>query len=235
MVNINLIAYIRISTQNQDKGFSLESQKASIIGYCQLYSHEIVDFTEDRGTGSIKNTGLKSVLNRIVKENLDGIIVDKVDRLFRNTEELLKTVRELEEQGKIFISVQEQFDVSTIGGKLSLTVISAFAEFEKNRIRERILTGKKAKKEAGGFIGGAVPFGYRSEERVTSDGKHIKLLIPDEAEQYIITIIQNQRSEGSSFAVIANQLNKTGYHTKRKKLFTATQVFRVIRKLSGTL
>ncbi|MEK7432863.1 MAG: recombinase family protein [Cyanobacteriota bacterium] len=226
---MKLLAYVRISTQNQDKGFSLESQKGSIKAYCSLYNHDIIDYTEDIGTGSIQNDGLKSILSRLINENLDGIIVDKIDRLFRNTEELLKILRNLKEQGKTFISVHEQFDVSTITGELSVTVLSAFAEFEKKRIRERILAGKQAKKDAGGFIGGTVPFGYRSESKVTNEGKHIKVLVPEEVEQDVIKFIHSQRGDGDSYATIAHNLNQNGYRTKRKRFFTATQVFRVTK------
>jgi site-specific DNA recombinase len=227
---MKLIAYLRVSTQSQDKnGFSLESQKASIIGYCNLYNHEIIAFKQDKATGSVKNKGLKSLLKKLYNEGLDGIIVDKIDRLFRNAMEVLKTVDELNKKGKILISVKEQFDISTPSGQLSVAVISAFAEFEKNRIRERILTGKHAKKEAGGFTGGTVPFGKKAVTQVTEDGKYIKVLLPDEKEQNIIEIIKVQRQEGNSFSRIAAYLNENGYKTKRNKLFTATQVFRVIK------
>lgn len=226
---MKLLGYVRVSTTNQANGFSLESQKESIENYCKLYGHEVIQFYQDKNSGAFINNGLKKLLKELTKQTLDGIIVDKLDRLFRNTEELLKTVRVIKDNGKVLISVKEQFDITTISGQLSLTVISAFAEFEKSRIRERIITGKTAKKQAGGFIGGTVPFGYSSEKIINSEGKEIKILVENDSEQAVIQLSKELRTLGKSFSSIAKLLNEQGYRTKRKKKFTATQVFRICR------
>lgn len=230
---MRLLAYIRVSTVNQDiQGFSLDSQKTKITNYSQTYSHEIVDFKEDMASGSKKNKGLKELLKKLFsQENLDGIIVDKLDRLFRSAEEVLKTVRELKAKNKTLISVTEQFDISTAFGQLALTVISGFSEFEKERIKERILTGKNSKKSIGAFTGGSIPFGYKSVDKVIK-GKKVRVLVSLESEQKIISLVFKQRESHKSYREIAEFLNENGYKTKKRKKFSSTQVHRILKRFN---
>jgi site-specific DNA recombinase len=229
---MKLISYCRISTANQDKGYSLEEQEKSILLYSQLYEHEIVNTKNDRATGIKKNSGLNEVMELILKDDsIQGVIVDKLDRLFRNTEELLKTIRELKEKKKTLISVKEQFDVSTPIGEMCITIIGSVAQFERSRIQERLSTGRKAKKEQGSFTGGTVPLGYKLETIRNPEGKSLKILKEDSQEQNLIQIIRNHRRSGKSFGKIAKYLNEQGYKTKKNKLFTATQIFNIVKCL----
>lgn len=230
---MRLLAYIRVSTVNQDiQGFSLESQKSQIMSYAVTYSHEIVGFKEDTASGSKKNKGLKELLKKLFsQENLDGIIVDKLDRLFRSAEEVLKTVRELKAKNKTLISVSEHFDISTPFGQLALTVISGFSEFEKERIKERILTGKKTKKSIGAFTGGSIPFGYKSVEKIIK-GKKVRVLVSLESEQKVVALVLKQRESNKSYREIAEFLNEHGYKTKKRKQFTSTQVHRILKRFN---
>jgi site-specific DNA recombinase len=226
---MQLLAYLRVSTKNQERGFSLEDQQKCIEQYCTLYQHTIRAVHKDAATGAKKNQGLRALLRKLYKEDLDGVIVDKLDRLFRNTEELLKTARILSEKGKSLISIKENFDFSTAPGKLILTVFSGIGEFEKSRIKERITQGKQTKKDAGGFTGGTIPFGYRVAVKHLKQDKTIKILITDEKEQEVISLIRRLRGQNKSYSMIATFLNDQGFTTKRKKKFTSTQVFRAMK------
>lgn len=233
---MKLIAYCRISTIKQDAGFSLEEQESSINLYSKLYNHEIVDIKNDKASGTKKNSGLVEVLDMVINDDsIDGVIVDKLDRLFRNTEELLKTIRLLKEKNKSLISVKEQFDISTPIGEMVVTIIGSVAQFERSRIQERLLTGKKAKKEQGSFTGGSVPLGYKLDSIKNQDGKILKVLSKDSQEQEIIKMIRNHRRSGKSFGEIANLLNDRGYKTKKNKNFTATQIFNIFNYKSKCL
>jgi site-specific DNA recombinase len=225
---MNLVGYIRCSTKLQDSSYTLEEQDKSIQSYCNLYKHNLIGVNKDIGSGSKINSGLKELLDLVYSnKDINGIIVDKLDRLFRNTEELLKTIRELKSQCKVFISVKEQLDISTPAGFLMLSVLGSLSEFEKSRISERVILGKKSKKEVGGFVGGTVPFGYQSVTKTFLDGKTIKELVKDSNEQNVITKIKNHRRAGKTWTEIANYLNASGFKTKRGKQFTATHIYNV--------
>jgi len=90
-------------------------------------------------------------MNYIKTNKVDAIIVFAIDRLGRNMEDTVNTIKELEMQGVRVISVKEDF-LQTMNPeirKLILSILSWFAEFERNRIRERQLAAWEAGKQKG--------------------------------------------------------------------------------------
>ena len=95
-------------------------------------------------------------------------------------------------------------DISGNGlSKLFLTIAAAFAEAERDRIRERIGQVKADQKARGRYLGGKVPFGFRRGER----GK----LIPHEAEQEAIREMTAMRAQGNPLRAIAEAMQAEGY------------------------
>ena len=83
----------------------------------------------------------------------DTLVVWRLDRLGRSLRDLIETVREVEEQGAGFQSLQEVIDTTTPTGKLTFHLFGALAEFERNLIRERTQSGLHAAR-ARGRLGG---------------------------------------------------------------------------------
>jgi DNA invertase Pin-like site-specific DNA recombinase len=73
--------------------------------------------------------------------------------LGRSLSHLIETVRQLQEQGVGFRSLQEQIDTTTSGGKLVFHVFGALAEFERDLIRERTHAGLQAARARGRLFG----------------------------------------------------------------------------------
>lgn len=85
-----------------------------------------------------------------------------------------------------------------------MTIAAAFAELERDRIRERISQVKRDQKARGRFLGGTrAPFGFRAGDR----GE----LVPDEAEQAAISRAKRMRSRGKSLRRIAAKLTSDGH------------------------
>ena len=78
-------------------------------------------------------------------------------------------------------------------GKLFMTMLAAFADWERNRIRDRIISAKEFGRETGRFLGGVWPFGYQIVE---SGG--VKMLDPDPVEQAVIGEMRRRYAEGES-------------------------------------
>jgi putative DNA-invertase from lambdoid prophage Rac len=78
--------------------------------------------------------------------------------------------------------------------KLVFTILSAVAEAERDRIRERVTQVKRDQKQRNRYLGGIVPFGFR----VGQDGG----LVPDEAEQAVITLARALRADGVTLRAI---------------------------------
>jgi putative DNA-invertase from lambdoid prophage Rac len=87
--------------------------------------------------------------------------------------------------------------------KLFLTIAAAFAEAERDRIRERISQVKADQKARGRFLGGSVQFGYR----ITDDGE----LVPHEPEQEAIREMTALKAQGRSLRAIAAEMQAKGH------------------------
>jgi len=129
----------------------------------------------------------------------DIIIAAKLDRMFRSALDALQIVARLKEKGVTLHLLDLGGDMAANGfSKTFLTIAAAFAEAERDRIRERISQVKADQKERGHFLGGARPFGYH----IIVEAKK-KRLIPDEAEQASIVRMVAMRAAGKSLRDIA--------------------------------
>jgi DNA invertase Pin-like site-specific DNA recombinase len=94
-------------------------------------------------------------------------------------------------------------DVSGNGiARLFLTIVSAFAEFERNRLGERIRATKRRQKAAGQYSGGKPQFGWTYD----TDRK----LVPVPEQQQAIKLILRLRKKGETLRAIAAAVQKTG-------------------------
>ena len=83
----------------------------------------------------------------------DVMVVWKLDRLARSLRDLLFILECIEQAGAGFRSVTEAIDTTTAPGRLMMQMLGAFAEFEREMIRERTLHGLANARKAGRHIG----------------------------------------------------------------------------------
>ena len=97
----------------------------------------------------------------------DVILTSKLDRMFRSAPDALDVLASFKDRGISLHMLDLGSDVTGNGiSKLVFTILSAVAEAERDRIRERVATVKADQRERGRFLGGTVPFGFT----VRSDG-----------------------------------------------------------------
>lgn len=137
------LAYTRVSTDGQ----SIEAQRHTIG---QRYNvSEDGWFTDEATSGATKaleRKGFKALFDYARKG--DTLIVAAIDRLGRNTIDVLETVEALKAKGITVISMREGFDLSNPTGKLMLTLLAGVAELERENIKARQMAGiSKAKAE----------------------------------------------------------------------------------------
>ena len=140
--------YVRVSTTEQ----TVENQKIRLVEYAKKhgYEYDIYEETEStRKTRPIKQT----LLGKLRKGEYDAVIIYKLDRWARSSTELILDTQELIKKGIGFISVSDNLDFSTAAGKLHFQILSAFAEFERELIRERTLEGLNRAKMQGKKVG----------------------------------------------------------------------------------
>jgi DNA invertase Pin-like site-specific DNA recombinase len=135
------IGYVRVSTEAQDPNGQLAALKA----VCD----EI--HTEYASGGRWDRPCLQNVLRHI--KSGDVLVVWKLDRLSRSLSDLLNILKRLDEVGAGFRSLTEAIDTTTAAGRMMLQMLGAFAEFERQMIRERTKLGL-ARARLEGRVGG---------------------------------------------------------------------------------
>lgn len=231
---MKLLGYVRVSTAGQSDNFSIEDQKNKIKSFCQTYDHDLIDIYEDTKSGSsLDRKELTNLLSNL--SNYDGLIIYKLDRLSRSAKDTLEIVELLQKSNKTIVSVSENIDINTAQGKLFLTMIAGFSEYERELIKERVTNGRKAKKEKGGYSGGQPKLGYSvKHETISLNGKLVtnKTLVVNEKEQEIIKLVKNHKRAGKSLYAICKFLNDNGYQTKQGKQFNIVQIKRILENES---
>ncbi|MCT2014759.1 recombinase family protein [Staphylococcus capitis] len=211
--------YIRVSTERQVEGYSIEGQITQIEQYCQFNGYELVDIYADRGISgkSMNRPELQRMLNDAKNGKLDCVMVYKTNRLARNTSDLLTIVEELHRQNVEFFSLSERMEVKNSTGKLMLQILASFSEFERNTILENIYTGQH-QRALEGYYQGNLPLGYNN----IPDNK--KELMINQHEANIVKYIFESYAKGHGYRKIANALNHKGYVTKKGNPFSISAV-----------
>ena len=137
------VAYIRVSTVEQNEARQLEAMKDKNI---EKY------FTEKISGKDTNRPQLNEMLD-YVREG-DTVYIHDFSRLARSTEDLLNIVNRLNEKGVHLVSNKENLDTSTPTGKLMLTMIAAINTFERENMLERQREGIAIAKREGRYKGG---------------------------------------------------------------------------------
>jgi putative DNA-invertase from lambdoid prophage Rac len=194
-----------------NEGESLEVQRRQIEGYAHMHGLTLDDVVVEEGvSGSVpvaERPKGGELFARLRKGDI--VIAPKLDRLFRSALDALTVVEDMRKRGVGLHLLDLGGDISGNGmSKLFLTIAAAFAEAERDRIRERIGQVKADQKARGRYLGGIVPFGYR--------GGDAGELVPHQAEQEAIREIAalprlcNIRAEGNTLRAIANAVREKG-------------------------
>jgi len=140
-------AYGRVSTSDQ----SVESQKHQIeqAGYKIDYWH--YDAGVSGSTKALERPGFSQCYSDLRKG--ETLVVPAIDRLGRDTLDVLTTVKALQDKGVRVVSVREGFDLSTPMGKAMLTMLAAVAELERSNIKARQMAGIERARAEGRNLG----------------------------------------------------------------------------------
>lgn len=143
---MSTIAYVRVSTDDQ----TTENQRRTIESRYRVSKW----FAEEGVSGAVPaaQRPAMSALLAYAREG-DTVVVVAIDRLGRNTIDVLSTVESLREKGVAIVSLREGFDLSTPAGKLMLTMLSAVAELERENLKARQMAGIERARAEGKCLG----------------------------------------------------------------------------------
>jgi DNA invertase Pin-like site-specific DNA recombinase len=225
------VGYIRVSTDRQaDNGLGLEVQEQEIRRRVKANGLRLVAMIRDEGvSGTLdasERPGLALALRMIAgKEDIraEALIVARLDRLARSLtiqEAVLALVWKA--GGRVFTADGGevlQDDPEDPGRTAIRQMLGVFAQLERAMITKRMRSGRRLKRQNGGYAGGGPALGFKAES-----GK----LVPDETEQVVLERIRELHGEGKSLREIARTLEAEGHRPKRAAKWQPESIRRIV-------
>jgi len=152
--------------------------------------------------------GGRQLLEALASGEVNNVVALKLDRLFRSTSDALANITHWDGSGITLHLCDmggQNLNTASAMGRMMITMLASFAEFERNLISERTaaaLAHKKSKRQAYN----QTPYGFTKED---------KLLVQDEKEQQVLRRVFEWRNEGHSLWGIASRLNDLGVLAKK--------------------
>lgn len=229
---MRVVGYLRVSTDRQaEEGLGLHIQEASIRAWGEDHGPEIIAMYRDEGisgsNGIDTRIGLADALESLRSRNAEGLVLYRLDRLARDLvlqESLLADLWRIGCQVFSCSPAEGSYlsdDPDDPSRALIRQVLGAVSQYEHSMIAMRLRSGRKRKRESGGFAGGQVPFGYRNKDGV---------LIEDRREQAAIARMKELQSQGRSLNAIARTLNEEKRRPKKSSRWDPKTVSRVLAR-----
>lgn len=144
--------YARTSTADKQHP---EMQLRELHEYAKIRGWDVIGVYKDKGyTGTNSNRPmLKEVLRDAKLRRFDIVLVWKLDRWGRSLREIVLMLQELADYGVEFCSLKDALDLSTSQGRLMMHILGAFAQFEADIIKTRVIAGLEHAKVCGKKLG----------------------------------------------------------------------------------
>ena len=214
------VIYIRVSSERQIKGFSLDGQKHYLSEWAKRQGMTVAKVYVEEGKSGKSIQG-RTEFQTMLDEIKDGalgvsyVIVFKLSRFGRNAKDILNSLELIMQYGVHLLCVEDGLDSSNAMGKLMITILGAVAEMERENIIAQSYLGREEKARSGGWNGGMAPYGYQLDKE---QGK----LVVVEGQKEIVQLIYNKFIyENMSYTAISAYLNRNGY--KREPAKNATK------------
>ena len=157
----------RVSTINQEHNTSIEHQKEKISQYSNLNNFNLVDVITDVCSGGLETRdGIEEIKSLIDDGKVDVVLIWNTSRAFRSMIAFSKFYEYLKTNSVELISVSEGIRSSRKEGEMMFGIMCSIAGYEKDLIRERMMSGKMTKLNKGiRSIGGSLPYGYSTDSK----------------------------------------------------------------------
>lgn len=205
------VLYARVSTEDQAEKYGLPSQVRALHAYAEQHGYKTLDVCSDDGYSgeNLERPALTKVRELVRRGLVHVVVAYEPDRLARSLVHQLILQQELEKVGVRHEYVTMAFP-DNHEGKLMLNIKGVIAEYEKEKIKERTMRGRKEKAHQGLIVGGRRTYGYRVE-----NGRYV----PCEQEMEVVRNIFRWFVEDSlSLRQVVTRLNERGWkpHTGQR-------------------
>lgn len=201
------VIYIRVSSERQVQGFSLEGQKRYLKEWAEFEGMTVIEIYVEPGKSGKSITG-REVFQKMLEDiatgqvQADFVVVFKLSRFGRNAKDILNSLTYIQRYGVNLLCKEDGLDSSSAMGRMMITILGAVAEMERENILVQTMLGREEKAKQGGWNGGFAPYGYE-----LVDGG----LIRKENEAKIVELVFDKFVNGGmGYSTIAGYLNRQG-------------------------
>ena len=221
------VLYVRVSTLDQaENGVSLDAQEQRLTAFAVACGLSIVAILREEAiSGTVplsERPEGRKLVDLVTTGKAAHIVALKLDRLFRSAVDALQTTAEWDKRGVSLHLVDmggQSLNTGSAMGRMMLTMMAGFAQFERDLTAERTKAAL-AHKKSNNAAYSPTPFGKIREGETLRD---------DEAEQSILARIRAMRAEGLPLRWIANRLNVEGVASKQGRTWHASTVGYILK------
>ena len=202
MTLMRMIGYIRVSTFEQ--GLSIEAQKARLELEAQLRGWSLRICVDEGKSGALppaQRPALSAALEALRTGEAQGIAVAKLDRMARSLSDMSLLLERSKTEGWGLVALDLGIDTSTPEGQMIVGIMASIAQWERARLRERIIEALAIKKASGDKLGAPVRY-----------------------DENVVKRVCELRSAGETWQAISSTLHSEGVQTKRALPLSIAQV-----------
>ncbi len=209
------IIYTRVSTDEQNNGYSPSDQKDKLYKYCEHNNIEVVGFYHDDESGKSFNRPEWIKIMKFIKKNngyVNNILFLKWDRFSRNVAEAYITIRDLKKMGVEPQSIEQPLDFEIPESKIMLAIYLAAPEVDNDRRSLNIFHGMRRGKKEGRWLGACLK-GYIN----TRDENNRPIIAPEggQKEELIKRAFSEYATGTYNIEELRRKLNKEGLNSSR--------------------
>jgi site-specific DNA recombinase len=219
--------YVRVSTAEQAEKYGLTSQLTELRALAARKGYDVRDgaeFVDDDASGATLDRPALAKLRDAVRVGaFDLVLVHDPDRLSRRLAHQLLLLEEFQVHGAQveFLTTPSE---DTPEGRLLLNVRGVIAEYERTKIIERTLRGRREKARRGLIPGGTPPFGYRMDP--ANSGRWV---IKDDEADVVRLIFRMVTEEQRSIRQVTVELRRLGLRPQRAAAWERASVQAILR------
>jgi len=241
---VRTAGYIRCSLDPDGSKHSTKAQEKSIRAWTGLKGPDgelrvmLEPYVDDnvRGGRGVTRPRWEDLMEAARRGEIDAVCVTELSRLGRSLRETLTVVEELADLDVQLISLRESLDTGTAAGRLCLHVMLSLAQFEKERLGERLEETHRYRAAKGEWRGGPAPLGYRYEKppkpdalgRIPKRGGSDRLLVVEKEAKVVRRCFELRAQKDGSLQSVCRCLNEEGFKGPYGGTLTASSVSRII-------
>ncbi len=208
---VNAVIYARYSSHSQTEQ-SIEGQLRDNYAWAKQQGVQVVGEYIDRALSGTRDArpDFQRMIADAAKRQFSIVIVWKLDRFARNRYDSALYKNKLKKYGVRVVSVKENI-TDTPEGIILEGLLESMAEYYSANLSQNIRRGQAENIAKGKYCGGAIPYGYKSQ-----DGK----LVIDEKAMPVIRYVFEQYAQGVSKKDIIDELNRRGVRNRNGRPLT---------------